>query len=304
MFTPSTQAISAAVLEIADSGGASADTEMQGRALRSLNAGIKYLNGRQNWSWLLTENAPISVVAPFGFTATVSAGQASGTIGASHGLLVDDFLVGANFQVGTRVTATGATTLGFSRTVTATAAGANAVSATANRDFYDFPTDWKMPYTVRLLTSKRTLGIAPRRSYDRSTTDEFTTSTPAWYDLFAGYQKGKMQLLPPPSQADTLLLRYYRRMSVASASADATALDIPQDYDFHLIAWAKWHFLTDKGLSDRAQTWLTLSQEGIKTMLSDQTRIPDEDLAFQPGRFHNVYSTSSTRYPNVSWDYT
>ena len=63
------------------------------------------------------------------------------------------------------------------------------------------------------------------------------------------------------------------------------ALDIPEDYEAYPIAWAKWHFLTDKREQggQQATTWLNLAQEGLKTMESDQTVIPDEDLMFLPG---------------------
>lgn len=301
MFNPSTISVSAACQEIADTVGASGESDITTRASRSLFAGIKYLNGRQNWSWLLTEATPISVIAPFSVSITAGAtGVASASADAGHGVLVDDYMTGSGFTLGTRVTATGASAIGFNRTLTVS--GSNVVSAT--RDFYDLPTDWKQPYTVKLLFNRRTLYPAQRRGYDRSEADEFAQSTPQWYDLYSGFQKGKIRLLPPPNASDTLFLRYYRRMTVPTTSATADVLDIPQDYDFHLIAWAKWHFLTDKadGRSDQATTWMSLAQEGIKVMLSDQMRQPDEDLAFTPGRFHLDWNTSSTRA--LPWEYS
>ena len=304
MFTSSTIAVSAACQEIADSAGASGDSADTTRAGRSLFAGIKYLNGRFNWSWLLTEHTPVSVVAPFGFTATVSAGQSSATAGAGHGLVVDDILTGPNFLVGTRVSATAAGSFGFNQAATATAAGANAVSATAVRDMYALPTDFKQPYTVRLLSTLATLSPAQRRGWDRSITNEFQTGTPNWYDMFPQFQRDKIRLLPPPGGSDTLLIRYYRRMTVPTTTATATVLDIPQDYDFHLIAWAKWHYLMDKteGRSEQAQVWLSLAQEGIKLMLADQTRQPDETLSFQGHTIWPYPGRGSTR--DINWDYT
>jgi len=101
---------------------------------------------------------------------------------------------------------------------------------------YDAPTDLKAVYSIRLLGAERTLRQMPRRYYDRSTTDEFINdASPVWYDMSRLSETGKLRLLPAPSETDRLLIRYYRRMSSASATCD-----IPADYDMYLIAWAKW----------------------------------------------------------------
>lgn len=305
MFAPSTTTVSGAIYEITDTVGASGDSDMRTRALRSLQAGIKYLNGRQNWSWLMTEAAPIGVVAPFMFTIAASAGQSSAT-GTGLTFKVDDLVVGSGYALGTRVTALGSTTaVGFNTPVTGYGAGVTTATVTGVRDFYDLPSDWKQPYSVRTLKNFGVLYPAQRRAYDRNVIDEFSsTSIPMWYDLFAGFQKGKIRLLPPPSTSDNLQLRYFRRMTVPTTTATADVLDIPQDYDFHLMAWAKWHFLTDKGdgRQQQAATWLSLAQDGIKVMLNEQTRQPDETLAF-PGRGNTYgdWNLTSTRW--LPWDY-
>ena len=305
LFNPSTQSVSGVCGIIADTVGASGDSDMTTRAGRSLNAAIKHFNSRCKWDWLRTEASPVSILAPFGVTATVSAGQASATAGAGHGIKVDDFLTGANFFPGTRVTATAAGSYGFNQAVTATAAGANAVSATATRDMYDLPTDWKTPYSFKMLSGKYALYPMVRRIYDRSQPDEFVTTTPIYYDVFQTGTKGKIRLLNPPAGSDILLMRYHRRMATATATADATVIDIPQDYDEYLISWAKWHFLVDKaeGRAEQATTWLSLANEGLKTMLADQTDQPDQDLMITPGAYSYSVNVgpNSTRW--VEWDY-
>lgn len=284
--------------------GASADSDMTTRAGRSLSAAIKYINSKQNWHWLLAEGSPISVIGPFSVAITAGAsGVASASAAASHGVKVDDYIVGDGFAAGTRVTATAAAALGFNQAVTGITAS-NSVSVTATRDFYDLPTDFKHAYSLKLLSSLRTLYPAPRRAYDRSMTVEFSADAPRWYDLFLLYNKGKVRLLPPPNGADTLMIRYFRRMAVPTTTATADVLDIPQDYDFHLMAWAKWHFLVDKaeGRSEQATTWLNLANEGISQMLADQTRVPDESPGFTPG--HGTYFTGGPNSTwNVQWDY-
>lgn len=303
MFRPSTIAFSAAVLQIADSAGASADQEMQGRAFVALNNAIRYFNGRQNWEWLMTEAAPIAVMAPFGVALTASAGQTSAQANSGHGVQIDDFFVGSGFSVGTRVSATAETSITFNRAITGFSSGSIGFTGTANRDFYDFPTDWKKPYSVRLLNTKWPLYPANRRAYDRAVYDEFVVTTPQFYDLFAGFQRNKIRLLPAPSLSDTLQLRYYRAMATASASGVSAVLDIPSDYELYPIAWAKWSFLSDKseGRSDQAQTWLSFANEGLRTMIADQVRQPDEGIGFsQDGPW--PYDQTSRRY--VNWDYS
>ena len=117
--------------------------------------------------------------------------------------------------------------------------------------------------------------------------------------------RGKIRLLDAPQTVDVMVHRYQRRMFIASASSiSTTAIDIPEDYESFPIAWAKWHFLTDKQETrgQQATTWLSLVQESLRTMLADQNAIPDEDLVFTPG-----YATlsvrggdNSTRY--VDWN--
>lgn len=305
LFNQSIKAVSAVCQEIADSAGASSDSEMTTRAARSLFAGLEHFNNRANWEFALAEATPIAVFGPFGITATVSAGQVSATAGPGHGLRVDDLLSGPGWQVGTRITATAAGSFGFSLTTSATAAGATSISATAVRDLYDLPADYKAPYSASLLsTSPGILTLIRRRFYDRSTFTPFSPSTPGAYDIFMIGAKGKVRLLQPPSSADLLQLRYYRRMTVPTTSATADALDIPQDYEPYLIAWAKWHFLIDKGegRSEQAQTWLSLSQEGLVTMLRDQTRVPDESLMMIPGAYtYSTYGNDNTTR-NISWE--
>lgn len=305
LFTPSTIPWVSAVQMIADSGGASADTEMTQRAHLSLRAAFQYFNSRTKWNFLRVEAPPTALVAPFTVAVTASAGNASATASSGHGVLVDDVLLGSGFAPGARVTATAAGSFGFNVTLTGYTAGLQSFSLTAVRDSYDLPSDYKSGYSIRLLGSQKALRYVGRRLYDRSVGSESATGTPQGYDLFNSYGRGKVRILPPPSSADYALQRYYRRMFLASASSiSTTALDIPEDYEAYPISWAKWHFLTDKHeqRANQAMTWLNLAQEGLKTMLGDQTDIQDEDLQFVPGHFipDETANPNSTRY--LDWN--
>lgn len=288
---------------IADAAGASADTEMLGRAHHSLRAFFQNLNTKK-WEFALTEASPVQVIAPFIVTGvTASGGSASANAPAGHGLKPDDIIIASGFIRGARITATAASSFGFNGTVSGFT-GTSVIDVSAIRDQYDLPTDWKAVYSVRLLGSNRTLQPIRRRLYERITYDEFTVSTPDAYDVFQIGAKGKIRLLPAPGSSDVLQLRYYRRTFMASASAASTALDIPEDYEYVPLAWGKWHFLTDKNdSSEQAGTWLALSQDGLKTMMADQIDIPDEGVMFSPGAYTSDPSRNinSTRWPQYDY---
>jgi hypothetical protein len=291
LFNQSVKAISAVVQEIADSAGVSADAEMQVRAGRSLNAAIEHFNTRANWDYLLFEAPPTSIIGPFSVTGvTASPGASSALAPVGHGLLVDDLI----FANGIRVTATAAGNFGFSSVFGP--AQATSLDLTVTRDRYSLPTDFKMGYDIRMYGSLSALRPIRRRQYDRSIGSDFTPGTPVGYDIFPIAAKGKIQLLPPPGNPDAMCVRYYRRMTTITATADTAALDIPQDYEPYLVAWSKWHFLLDKGEGrmEQGSTWFTFAENGIKAILADQARVPDEDLGLIPG----MYSINPSLGPN------
>ena len=304
LFQPSTKAASAAIAEIADTVGASGDNEMLTRAWRSMNAALEHFNNRSNWNFALTEATPVSVLAPFTVTPLgVSAGAYYISAPTGHGIKPFDFVQGYGIPANTRVSSTAVS--GFNIFGVATGfTGTATVSASFTRDMYDLPSDYKAMYSVRMLGNNAPLVQVGRRLYDRVVSNEQTTSTPVWYDLFMVGNAGKIRLLPPPVAADSFQMRYYRRMSIASSTADATTLDIPQDYEPYLIAWAKWHFLVDKGDGrlEQGKTWFTLGEQGLSMMIKEQNRKPDENLMFIPGQFsYGNLTDSSTRV--IPWEY-
>lgn len=305
LFQQSAKIVSAVLAEIADSAGASADTEMLARAQKSYNAAIGHFNNKANWNFVLTEATPIGTFAPFTVTGiSASAGQTTASAVAGHGFAVDDFLAGSGISPGVRVSATATNSIGFALPVTGFSAGVTVVTLSGERDMYSLPTDWKAPYSARLLGAQRALRIVGRRIYDRSITNEQDQSSTWWYDVFMFGSKGKIRMLPPPSSSDILQLRYYRRMASATSISDTASADIHQDYDQYLVAYAKWHFLTDKGegRGEQAKTWFTMAQEGLAMMLRDQTKVPDEDLQFVPGHFgYGNLGDNVTR--GIPWSY-
>lgn len=305
LFNPSTISWVTAVQTIADSIGASADTEMTNRAHRSLRAAFQFFGGKHRWDFMRTEAAPQQVQAPFTVTGvSASAGGVSAAVPGGHGFQVDDVLFGNGFLAGMRATSTAASSIGLATAITGLAAGINVITVTGVRDLYALPSDARVLYSVRLLGSQRALKYVGNRLHGRVDTDEYASATPYHYDLFFQGGKGKLKLVRPPASTDVLSIKYYRRFFLASASSMTSALDIHEDYEEYPIAWAKWHFLTDKGegRKEQAATWFALAQEGLKTMLSEQTNQPDEDLVIVPGHVAGWPSVNDTRF--LPFDYS
>ena len=304
LFEGSQTPFVSAVQQIADSCGASADTEMTSRAGISLNSAIRHFNSRYKWNWLMMEAAPIQVLAPFGVAGvTASAGVASAKAPVGHGLKVDDFIAGSGIGLGVRVSATAVSGFGIYGTINFTSGSATA-DLIATRDMYDLPSDYRAIYSVRLLAGATPLRYVQRRIVDRSLAGEQSADDLYGYDLSLVGAKGKIRLLTPPGGADVLQLRYYRCMATAAASSTGTPLDIPDVYEPYLMAWAKWHFLTDKGeeRKQQATTWLSLAEDGLKTMLKDQTNVPDEELGFIPGHTR-AGRRSDNSTAGIDWDH-
>lgn len=277
--------------QIADAAGASADTDMVARAGKSLGAAFRHFNNYADWNWMLTEAPTILVTGPFTITAVTASGNQNYflTPNTAHGILPADFVQGTMFAGNDagRVTATATSgangVIGFANTFNSTlvaSAGATA-DATIGRDEYDLPSDFKQPYSIRLQQAQYTIRYVGRRHYDRSVTSEyFPSGTPLYYDRFT-FGVGKLRLLRPPANTDRMQIRYFRKMSPTSATAD-----IPEQYEPYLVGYAKWHFLTDKAdASDRAGQWLNFAMEGLKQMLKENVNNPDEDLMFLPGHY-------------------
>lgn len=312
MFNQSTRTFQQVVQEVADAAGASGQDTQTTRAGRSVNASIKYFHAKTKWRFLQSEANPILVVAPFGVTGvSASAGQTSALAPSGAGFKVDDWIQMSGLIQGTRVTAVATaagpvTAIHFNTTVSASiGTGVQVVSATANRDFYDLPSDFRSVYSFRLLVANKPLQHANRRIYDRTRTDEYQPSTPEAYDDFSFGQKGKVRLLPSPNAEDIIELRYYRAMATASATGVTSNFDVPADYDDYFIAWAKWHYLTDKseGGGQQAETWLAFAKEGLQIISSDMNFQPDSTVIFTPGHTYGQISPNDVRFTYDRFDH-
>lgn len=71
---------------------------------------------------------------------------------------------------------------------------------------------------------------------------------------------------------------------------DDQFLDIPADYEWHILAWAVHHFMSDMGAPpDRLSYWMQYSEQGLQQALNENNRMPEDmDLAFLPPSPHET----------------
>lgn len=300
-FTPSTMTLAVAKTVVAESAGAQASTEMLTRAGRSLDATAQRWN-RLRLKYLLSEQF-ISLVAPISVTGC---SMTSGSVTASStssftsaGVSADDTVSGGAARPESFLSSTiNATAIALSAPATATFSD---TTLTFTRSMYALATDFNHVYDVRMVSNNRPLFYVQRRTYDRLIMDQVSTASIWGYELFSYGEKGKVRFVYPVGGVGTVLMRYYRRITMPTANTSATTLDLPQDYEDAFIAASKAHFLADKDDSAPKQRyWDAYAQTALKQILGDQHDIPDEELAFLPPPPRYAYDIQ--RMPPVEWD--
>lgn len=273
LFQQSQITVSAAKIVVADSSNSGGDATMLARALKALDQATQKWNNKGPWKFLQTVS-DIALVAPFTVTA-VSATNASpvlthGTASAfiNAGVALDDIVSYSGFSGEIYVTnaTTSATTITLSAAaVTPTSPGV----ATFNRADYALPSDFVNVISAELLGANIPLFDVNER--ERTINDPTNTAgQPYGYNLYPAGVAGKIRIVRPNSGADTLRLKYQRRLVLPSSLNVASALDIPADYEFGLLSLAKYFYLTDKGgPPERLQTH---KEEGYGTLMEARAK--------------------------------
>lgn len=292
LFQASTLSFGNAKARVAESSGSSGDTDMTTRAGYAVQQALQHWNNRHHWSWLLTRTQ-VAVVAPFTVancsgtvdTTTLNSTNIFGSTGAN--VIAGDLVVGptgGGIRPDTIVTTTPSASSTAVTLSVALSATISATTATFVRRDYALPSDFKWIYSVRLGSNPRTLIPLPTRLYDRQLADQAGTAVPVMYSLFPVGADGKIRLMRSPSAADTLTIKYYRR--ITTSYTDSDALDLPQDQEFAVIAMAKAFYLNDKvsadGGRDRQQFWWSLANEEMTRAIAADATVPDEDTSLVP----------------------
>lgn len=160
---------------------------------------------------------------------------------------------------------------------------------------YSLPSDFKHIYTARLTTNERTLSYVDPRHYDRVFWAQAQRSTPAWYTLFRLGAELKITLLPTPSEADSLVIRYNRFTRVTPAGGDT--IDVPDTWVDVILHKGKELLLADRtGVEDRRNYNAEMAQRGLQRARADDIIIPDENLAMAAGWAPGYNQNHAWRY--------
>ena len=164
--------------------------------------------------------------------------------------------------------------------------------------FYTLPTPFKDPLSA-LISGVRALTYVPRSSWDPLTATEAVGGT-YFYTNFNQGLSGKIQLLDPPTGADTLEIRYYRPIAVPLT--DATQLDVPDasPLEAALIARATEIVATWRGLrSERVQLLKLDAERLLRKAMGDDVSHADFSPQFIPRRA----LVSQPIGPNATWPF-
>lgn len=249
------------------------------------------------WKFLQDEQF-LAVIAPFTVTGcTTTSGSTTVTTTVPLGftaVVADDYASGGGLRAESMVSSTGATSIQMAVAASATVTGA---TLTFQRHRYALASNYKSIFSVRLLGVGRRLFYRPRRTQDVEVSHHDEGGEPYGYDLYPTGENGKIGVFPPNAGADTLFIKYYRRMTLPSATA-SEGLDVPADYDDVFMAMAKAHYLVDKGQPHMAQWkyWNDYGVTGLKEIRQDERLVEDEDLTLLPPQTEYLYGPNNARF--------
>lgn len=114
------------------------------------------------------------------------------------------------------------------------------ITVSVNVANYALPADFAHPYTARLVTLQQPLTYIKARYWDKAVGDQTVTGWPWLYTIdnpsgwTAGVPTYYFTLFQTPSTADTLILRYYRKIDGA-----ADPVDVPDEYLYDFLDTAR-----------------------------------------------------------------
>jgi len=229
-------------------------------ATLAVKQSINDWNTAKNWNFTLRDNSG-------GFRVTVTAYANTNTVitpvtaGDLDAVNVGVSVTGNNIPASTTVSAVayGTDNTVSSITLSQAATGAGTVLTfggyipiVAGTQDYNLPTDFSAPYAAYLRTAKREISFMRWRDYLKIHPDISSTGPIEGYTLYhpqaavnQNYGTYRLRLVDVPGQTDSLQLNYYARLN-----PEATTVQIPDDYLYHLIEYAIWRFILRKNSED------------------------------------------------------
>ena len=242
--------------------GGAGDTAIIAQARDALKGAMEELLHRNNWTYLRQDTSVSFTVGGCDLQAggviettenfnRVAEGMAVAGTDVVAGAKVASFNSNTNLVV-SPVNPTpnaGPLTLTFSGNIT----------IVAGTDLYDLPAlVWK-PMSARLISSQfRPLAYIQPGKYDDISYDQSVQGSVVAYTLYnakshdTDNQRGVLRLIRVPSAADVVLVKYYRLPSF-----DGTDVDVPDEYLYTFLDFARLHLLRSKDAGSRRLPMLT-----------------------------------------------
>ena len=260
---------------------------MLAHAADAIQQAFEDWNNARHWNFAKS-TATITLVAPFTVASTTIVDGSTALVSSAGfgSVVVGDVVTGSGIQAETTIiTKTDTSNLVMSR---AAVTPTSPATVTFNRRDYALPTatagTTKYIYNIRNPATGAVLHPADARYYDRIFDYPISAGDPQYYDLFPMGELGKIRFLPFPSAAGTIIVKQYRRLGVPSTGADV--LDIPQDFEYGILAMAKGYFALDKTNGrELGIDWLAIGAKKLTEAIAADHKQPDEDAGFLPSSF-------------------
>ena len=262
----------------------------------ALESAFQTWNNRRHWN-TLKDSTTFATVAPISQVCITTVNSTSIQVTDGSVLVVDDEVSGAGILPGTYVTVIAGVTVTISLAATAT----GTPTLTFARRDYTIPTAFKYIYNVRNRTTEAIIWPIDSRLLDRVLPEQAQHDEPTVYDQFPLGKTGKIRFIPTPIGVYAIEVKYHRRMTVPSV--DGTALDIPIDWEWGLIAEAKSIFLTEKGGYDGpAAFWAGKAQNAYDEAVRADNKQLDAVFGFMPADFSQALYSPGNSIATTDFD--
>lgn len=286
--------LTAMATEVARSIGGQDTAATVDLARTAIKASLQDWNAAKYWNFLLKDTSQTFTVTGVAWTGAVTSMTAPSS-GAFDAVNIGVSVSGTNVPASTTVSSYTRASDGTVATIVLSAAttgtgvavtltfGANIPIQISVAD-YNLPSDFRSPYSARLLTSKRLLEYIKHREWNKKIVDQEATGAVDAYTIFnpvspqtQNFNTTRLRIFRTPATTDTLHMQYFRAMNV-----DATTVDVPNDYIYMLIDYATWRFIRLKNTEDTRLAELGRVAEAAlaRAMTDDEEESEDEELRF------------------------
>lgn len=170
---------------------------------------------------------------------------------------------------------------------------------------YNLPLDFHAPYHGRLVNKRLPMEYTQYRYWNRKIFDHTITGLPETYTVYNPQSSGsqnygtyRMDVFRIPNgttgtQYDTMYLQYYRKFN-----KDADPLDVPSQYLYKFLDYAKWVLLASRAPGDpRLATLEPAAKAALQSAM-----VRDEELAEEEEDKRMVSSMEASLNPRPLWN--